>query len=65
MEWISVDDRLPKESMPCLGWNGKVLLPVRWLADKNVFSVGIGFTAIAAESISHWMPLPTPPEDQP
>lgn len=64
--WVSVEDRLPEERGRYLCWFG-----------KNVFCVGAdiatylpewhGFgrleTDTVLQNITHWMPLPEPPEE--
>jgi len=59
-EWISVEDRLPE-------FEGAVLLPTLVLRKENPFPTtrlysGNGVWQSRA-TITHWMPLPDPPND--
>ena len=63
MEWISVKDRLPENENEVLIWDGNYIemgfmeyedkTPVSW---RNI-------EMIENNHISHWMPLPIPPEE--
>ena len=59
--WISVEDSLPKEFVPVLGYvtDAGDFPPVR-----ECYLVGVGFffpALRAVHPISHWMPMPAPP----
>jgi hypothetical protein len=60
MEWISVKDKLPKEHEWIIGGNSKRVEFGVWMGEK------IGFTLPDYDymclEITHWMPIPTPPE---
>lgn len=68
MEWISVDERLPHNT-------GDVLVVVHYSNEKFVFvgryyededdldNDGWDVHEHMHHSITHWMPLPLPPED--
>lgn len=66
MEWISVEDRLPDSkgqwvlvyadgAMACLGYDSR-----RGFADW-ILSAALN---VCIEGVTHWMPLPEPPEDE-
>jgi hypothetical protein len=67
MEWISVKEKLPNKGQrvlcsgisyceDCYGSEGKALDIILWLGDHfSCQRCGLG-------EISHWMPLPNPPE---
>ena len=71
-EWISINDRLPKEGEHVLGYihcsksyasvslyvdNGNYFNPTEtwWIVLDDIDQIEI-------DDVSHWMPLPTPPE---
>ena len=60
MKWISVKDRLPEnndEVIVIINYNNVYYRPF-----TSVFLVDSGFTGSdASENITHWMPLPEPP----
>lgn len=65
-EWISVKDKLPQESKPIIVYNKKtlqVVVAIRryrktkgWVWTRNNYM-------IKREYITHWMPLPEPPNE--
>ena len=65
-EWISVEDRLPEGHMQVLMWSA------RWkIAEAGSYynkhfwvytEIGDGYIA---DNITHWMPLPEPPDSRP
>ena len=66
-KWISVKDRLPEnehrvlvfandivsEFCEVVGWNG-----------GDFLAIGFGHNIIYPPMVTHWMPLPEPPEDK-
>ena len=65
MEWISVEDELPKNSRFVLATDGHH----SWLYYAFVFETGeVQWFNAAADSekkgITHWMPLPEPPKEE-
>lgn len=70
-EWISVEDRLPDNSVEVLIWalvGGYLSGCRRWEARRGYYSTTYepcwclrnGMTT----DVTHWMPLPAPPEDK-
>jgi hypothetical protein len=68
MEWISIDDFLPIEktdnfvhykTVEVIAFDGKSVLPTEFRAG-NVLEFWSNFRD---SNITHWMPLPGPPED--
>lgn len=57
--WIPVEERVPEEDVPVLCIDTRVVQMVAW----NGWGEWCG-PEIKAE-ITHWMPLPEPPETQP
>ena len=68
-EWISVKDRLPKDGIPVLAFVFDTIevgyietlttddYEFHWIGDHNYIDKG-------HRAITHWMPLPKPPEDK-
>lgn len=77
-DWISVADRMPEPDTECLVWSpgnaqhGPMTYIDTWQEQYECpvsFSsasipVGLGWDSSSFEEITHWMPLPEPPEDQ-
>ena len=65
-EWISVDKRLPDEHAQVLIWSAKWNIAEAGSYYNQHFwvhnEIGDGFIA---DNITHWMPLPTPPDCHP
>ena len=57
MEWISVKDKLPCESDNILVWEGQYC-EIYLCYNRDHFERHY-------KDITHWMPLPEPPTDQP
>lgn len=55
-EWISVDERLPDADGDYLVWNNyhKAIVGHYWLKGRYFISKAV--------TVTHWMPLPEPPE---
>lgn len=74
-EWISVKDRLPelfKDVLTC-DVDGKII--INWLDELEVdgkitinwldeLEEDICYFAYAGKTVTHWMPLPEPPEEE-
>jgi len=59
-KWVSVKDRLPEKDGFYLAWytfkgNGHT---------RDIFYYNSGHGASLSSAITHWMPLPTPPESE-
>lgn len=66
-EWISVKDRLPPEDeLILVVYEKKVTVGSRWKSGLAIFDweyTGDG-QWVPNEEITHWMPLPKPPEGE-
>lgn len=60
MEWISVKDRLPEEMCFVIGFGGEEVAPVVFC--EGEFGMWTPDGLACFNNITHWMPLPTPPE---
>lgn len=61
-EWISVKDRLPEPGNMYLVWDGEC--DECYLAHIDPDNGRwIGFNFFYMDHITHWMPLPNPPEE--
>ena len=64
-EWVSVEDRLPeREKLVIVYVGGEVTVDTRLRAETSI----VGDWAIhqsRADTITHWMPLPAPPNCRP
>ena len=64
-EWISVDERLPEEKVNCI-----VHYKHAYCENDDYWTIGIcfydgeKFQLNPAYKVTHWMPLPTPPEGE-
>jgi hypothetical protein len=67
-EWISVEDRLPETNEDVLIYRGKrigCLVNVYTYLGNNEWEDEYGYwSRTDDESITHWMPLPTPPTEK-
>lgn len=61
-EWISVNERLPEEGTRVLGYDymGNV---VCYFVYGTRWWVGDGWNSAKGWGVTHWMPLPEPPEN--
>ena len=59
-QWISVEDRLPETTELVLITDGENIATLAYIA----YEKGGGRWANKVTSITHWMPLPTPPKEQ-
>ena len=67
-EWISVKDRLPAYDEPVLtiycGDGGLSAMAIRFLVEdvNEIFWLSYEFKKCTMKNVTHWMPLPEPPE---
>jgi hypothetical protein len=57
-EWVSVKDEMPPEDEAILAWNKEGFPMI------DVWSGKMWGCAWTVDEISHWMPLPEPPESE-
>lgn len=68
-QWISVKDRLPDESCECLGVVDGEVMEVSYSPKQRgyicVWSMcdADGFKPLSDDAVTHWMPMPEPPQD--
>jgi hypothetical protein len=75
MEWISTEERLPEKRKAVLIYAPKINEPITTMyydpdADSAEFGEWVsepsgpergGWSSLALEDVTHWMPLPEPP----
>ena len=62
-EWISVDDRLPDPDFDfVLAFAGGAMSTIGYTLSNGFYEVHPIKTQLLIECITHWMPLPPPPE---
>jgi hypothetical protein len=62
-EWISINDRLPESAVPVLVTDGlQICIAFIQTLNKKFTQINTWDDWIH-ESVSHWMPLPNPPEN--
>jgi len=69
MEWISVEDKLPKDGQDIFTWDGANRCIDKFTEGEShnfkiaemVMSFGDGDTEESPDKVTHWMPLPDPP----
>lgn len=64
-EWVSVEERLPEDNTQVLMWSAKWKIAEAGSYYNQHFwvysEIGDGYIA---DNITHWMPLPLPPEKE-
>ena len=67
-DWISVEDRLPEDRSDVLVvayWHERWGVYMGWCApERAAWSVHIGIGDRNDVAVTHWMPLPEPPEEE-
>ena len=62
-QWISVKDRLPETNELCIvNTEWRAIVPALYGNESWIFDEGQGWSEKALSYVSHWMPLPKPPE---
>ena len=56
-EWVSVEERLPEHLKDVLALYGNGRIDIDWVDGSGDFKFGSLF-----DGVTHWMPLPAPPE---
>ena len=56
INWISVNDKLPKLFENVLTYDGGGKIIINWLEELED---GIGYFAYGGKTVTHWMPLPS------
>ena len=63
MEWISVTDRLPDELSRVLAVTAERGITIAWCRRERLGDlVWVTLDDYYGENVTHWMPLPEPPE---
>lgn len=58
MQWVAIEDKLPKEDGDYLiNWDG-IVIEAGYYVDKNFWH---DYTVTKYENVTHWMCLPKPP----
>ncbi len=60
--WVPVSERLPKENAPVLVLTVLGGMFVDFIHGKSVVTGNPDFYELDVEDVTHWMPLPEPPE---
>ena len=55
VRWIPVSERLPEKDGAYIGWDGTLYVGFTW--DER-------FSVMFPNTVTHWMPLPLPPEGE-
>lgn len=59
-EWVSVEERLPEHLKDVIALYGNGRIDIDWVDSSGDFKFGSLF-----DGVTHWMPLPTPPDRRP
>jgi hypothetical protein len=59
-QWIPVSERLPEPGAMVAITNGKEVSAAQWWNNLRAWAVGREYIE---DVITHWMPLPDPPEE--
>jgi len=63
-EWISVKDRMPEDGKEVLFCDGSSIMVGRYNGDEKFWELTDANMIAYAVDITHWMPLPEPPESE-
>jgi hypothetical protein len=63
-EWIKVSDELPSDGFQGFTWNGRQVLAYAIFSKHLNKWFYYDLNGVREVNITHWMPLPKPPEDQ-
>ena len=58
-EWVSVEERLPEHLKDVLALYGNGKIDIDWVDSSGDFKFGSLF-----DGVTHWMPLPAPPDKE-
>ena len=63
-KWINVDDAVPNETLWCLVYGDEAMACRAWSAERRQWEdwQGCQYPGLELASITHWRPLPSPPE---
>lgn len=61
--WIKMSDRLPAYNQEILAWGPLLRSPYHMTFRKEFYNLWVEVIIGSMENITHWMPLPKPPED--
>jgi Protein of unknown function (DUF551) len=65
-EWISVKDRLPEESQDALAFDDCGVIHMAIYSPEGlVYRWHCDTYGLYPHEVTHWMPLPEPPKEQP
>lgn len=59
-EWVSVEERLPEHLKDVIALYGNGRIDIDWVDSSGDFKFGSLF-----DGVTHWMPLPAPPDRRP
>ena len=62
-EWISVDSKLPEEPGLYLVFDGLMVGATEWVRMSPNHGEGFEWDIFTGEEVTHWMPIPAPPEN--
>ena len=64
-EWISVKDRMPEQFVTVIGLMKEGVMPFPMVRECYLIEDGFWFSAINEfVEVTHWMPMPEPPEEE-
>lgn len=64
-EWISVEDRVPMPLDFQLAYNGSAVFIAAPLVEGSDVWISFSSTGDRINNVTHWMPLPAPPQPLP